>query len=98
MPPVRNAPELPAIEARGHSELGAFGTGGEDSFDRWTPPRRWFNQNMPPSVVLLQQCHCRNLHRGKLQNLSPLSVVFELSRIFLQYTGDTGAKNDGPEF
>jgi len=35
---------------------------------------------------------------GKLQNLSPLSVLFELSRIFLQYTGDTDAKNDGPEF
>ena len=38
---------------------------------------------------------CRN---GKFQNLSPPSVLFESSRIFLQYTGDTDAKNDGPEF
>ena len=68
------------------------------SFDRCTPPRRRFNQNIPPTVVLLQQCHCRNRHRGKLQNLSPPSVLFEWSRIFLQYTGDTDAKNDGPEF
>jgi len=43
--------------------------------------RRWFNQNIPPSVVLLQQCHCRNRHRGKLQNLSPPSVLFKSSRI-----------------
>jgi len=69
------------------------------SFDRCTSPRRRFNQNMPPSVVLLQQCHCRNRHRGKLQNLSPPSVLFfESSRFFLQYTGDTDAKNDGSEF
>jgi len=40
----------------------------------------------------------RNRHRGKLQNLSPPSVLFESSRIFLQYTEDTDAKNDGPEF
>ena len=52
------------------------------SFDRWTPPRRRFNQNIPSSVVLLQQCHCRNHHRSKLQNLSPPSVLFESSRIF----------------
>ena len=30
------------------------------SFDRCMPPRRRFNQNIPPSVVQLQQCHCRN--------------------------------------
>jgi len=35
--------------------------------------------------------------RGKLQNLSPPSVLFESSGLFLQYTGDTDAKNDGPE-
>jgi len=52
------------------------------SFDCWTPPHRQFNQNIPPSVVLLQQCHCRNRHRGKLQNLSPPSVLFESSQIF----------------
>jgi len=62
------------------------------NFDRWTSPHRRFNQNMPPSVVLLQQCHCRNPHRDKLQNLSPPLVLFESSRIFLQYTGDTDAK------
>ena len=69
------------------------------SFDRCMPLRHRFNQNIPPSVLLLQQCHCQNHHRGKLQNLpvSPPSVLFELSRIFLQYTGDTDAKNDGPE-
>ena len=32
------------------------------------------------SVVLLQQCHCRNRHRAKLQNLSPPSVLFQSSR------------------
>ena len=52
------------------------------SFDRCTPPRRRFNQNIPQSVVLLQQCHCRYRHRGKLQNLSPPSVLFESSRFF----------------
>ena len=29
---------------------------------------------------------------GRLQNVSPLSVLFESSRIFLQYTKDTDAK------
>jgi len=38
---------------------------------------------------------CRN---GKFQNVSPPSVLFESSRFFLQYTGDTDAENDGPEF
>ena len=52
------------------------------SFDRSTTPRRRFNYNIPASVVLLQQCHCRNRHRGKLQNVSPPSVLFEWSRIF----------------
>jgi len=52
------------------------------SFDRSTTLRRRFNYNIPASVVLLQQCHCRNRHRGKLQNVSPLSVLFESSRIF----------------
>jgi len=52
------------------------------SFDRCTPPYRRFNQNIPPSVVLLQQCHCQNRNRDKLQNLSPASVLFESSRIF----------------
>jgi len=37
--------------------------------------------------------------RGRLQNVSPPSVLLESSRIFLQYTADTDAKkNDGPEF
>ena len=40
----------------------------------------------------LQQCLCQNRHRGKLQNVSPPSVLFESSRIFLQYTGDIDAK------
>jgi len=52
------------------------------SFDRCMPPRRRFNQNILPSVELLQQCHCRNRHRGKLQNLSPPSALFEWSPIF----------------
>jgi len=52
------------------------------SFDRCTPLCRRFNQNIPLSVVLLQQCHCRNHDRGKLQNLSTPSVLFEWSRIF----------------
>ena len=52
------------------------------SFDCCMLPRRWFNQNIPLSIVLLQQWHCRNRHRGKLQNLSPPSVLFESSRFF----------------
>jgi len=43
---------------------------------------RRFNQNIPPSVVVLQQCHCRNRHRGKLHNVSPPSVLFDWTRIF----------------
>jgi len=78
------------------SECPQFGM--PPHFDRCTSLRRRFNQNIPPSIVLLQQCHCRNQHRGKLQNLSPPSVLFELSPIYLQYTGDTDAKNDEPEF
>jgi len=31
-------------------------------------------------------------YRGRLQNVSPPSVLFESSQIFLQYTGDTDAK------
>ena len=68
------------------------------SFDRCMPPRRRFNQNIPPNVVLLPQCHCRNRHRSKVQNLFPPLVLFESSRFLLQYTGDTDAKNDGPKF
>ena len=41
-----------------------------------------FNQNIPPSIVLLQQCYCRHRHRTKLQNLSPPSVLFEWSLFF----------------
>jgi len=52
------------------------------SFDCCKLPRRRFNQNIPPSIVLLQQCHCRNRHRGRLQNVSPPSVLFESSQIF----------------
>jgi len=66
--------------------------------DCCTPPSRRFNQNIPSSVVLLQQCHCRNIHRGKLQNLSPPSVLFESSPIFLQYTVDTDAKTVDQKF
>ena len=80
---------LPVTKAPS-SECLQFGM--PPSFDRCTPPRRRFNQNIPPSVVLLQQCHCRNRHRDKLQNLPPPSVLFESSRIFLQYTGNTDAK------
>ena len=49
------------------------------SFDRSTPPRRRFSYNIPASVVLLQQCHRRNRRRGKVQNVSPPSVLFESS-------------------
>jgi len=69
------------------------------SFDRCTPPRRRFNQNILPSVVLLQQCQCqcRNRHRGKLQNLSPPSVLFESSQFFAIHRRHR-RKKDGPEF
>ena len=60
------------------------------SFNRCTPPRRRFNQNIPRSVVLLEPCHCRNRHRGKLQNLSRPSVLFESSRFF--YSARNGAQ------
>jgi len=69
------------------------------SFDRCTPPRRRFNQNILPSVVLLQQCQCqcRNRHRGKLQNLSPPSVLFESSQFFYNTQETQMQKHDGPE-
>jgi len=35
--------------------------------------------------------------RGRLQNVSPPSVLFESSRTFYN-TQETDAKNDGPEF
>ena len=50
--------------------------------DRSTTPRRRFNYNIPPSVLLLQQCHYRNRRRAKLQNVSPPSVLFESSQNF----------------
>jgi len=79
------------------SECPQFGM--PPSFDRCTLPRRRFNQNIPLSVVLLQQCHCRNCHRGKLKNLSPPSVLFESSpNFFLQYTGDTAQKMTDQNF
>ena len=62
-----------------------------------TPPRRRFNQNIPPCVVLLQQCHCRNRHRGKLQNLSPASILFESSPFFTIHRRHR-CKKGGPEF
>jgi len=62
------------------SECPQFGM--PPSFDRCTPPHRRFNQNIPSTVVLLQQCHCRNRYRDKLQNLSPPSVLLESSRTF----------------
>ena len=69
------------------------------SFDRCTP-------------VLLVDCCCTLvLHSASseripfdrrgfagMANLSPPSVLFESSRTYLQYTGDTDAKNDGLEF
>jgi len=60
------------------------------SFDRSTTPRRRFDYNIPASVVLLQQCHCRNRHRGKLYLLP--QFCSNRVEIFLQYTGDTDAK------
>jgi len=62
------------------SECPQFGM--PPSFDRCTPPRRQFNQNIPSSVVLLQQCHCRNHHRGKLQNLSLRQFCSNRDQIF----------------
>jgi len=55
------------------------------------------------AAVRRQYCRCTlqsagGCRNGKLQNVSPPSVLFESSRIFLQYTGDTDTKNDGPEF
>ena len=41
-----------------------------------------YSENIPVSIVLLQQCHCRNRHRGKLQNEAPPSALFESSRNF----------------
>jgi len=36
--------------------------------------------------------YLRDGDRGRLQNVSPLTFLFELSQIFLQYTGDTRKK------
>ena len=67
------------------------------NFDRWTSPHRRFNQNMPPSVVLLQQCHCRNRHRANFKIY--LLRQFCSNRVqFFYNTQETDAKNDGAEF
>ena len=76
-PPVPNAPS---------SECPQFGM--PPSFDRSTTPRRRFNYNIPASVVLLQQCHCQNHHRGKLENVSPPSV-FQIESKFFYKTQET---------
>ena len=68
------------------------------SFDRRTTPCRRFNYNIQASVVLLQQCHCRNCHRGNFTMYLRRQFCSNRVEIFLQYTGDIGAKNDGPEF
>jgi len=53
------------------------------SCDCCTLPHRRFNQNIPSSVVLLQQCHCQNRHRGKLQkSISSVSFVRIESKFF----------------
>ena len=59
------------------------------SFERSTMPRHRFNCNIPASVVQLQQYHCRNRHRDKLQNVSPPSVLFEASLNFFYNTQET---------
>jgi len=65
-PPVPNAP---SSECRQASIAGRRRAAGSMTI-------------MLPSVVLLQQCPCGKCHRGKLQNLSPPSVLFESSWIF----------------
>jgi len=68
------------------------------SFDRCTPPRRRFNQNMPPSVVLLQQFHCRNRHGQTSKSISSVSFVRIESNFFYNTQETQTQKNDGPEF
>ena len=36
--------------------------------------------------------------QGQTSKYIPFVILFESSQIFLQYTGDIDAKNDGPEF
>jgi len=69
------------------------------SFDRCTPPRRRFNQNIPPTVVLLHSA-IAGIAIGanfKLQNLSPPSVLFESSQFFYNTQETQMQKHDGPE-
>jgi len=68
------------------------------SFDCCMPPRRRFNQNIPPG-----SCCCSSAIAGiaiganfKIYLLC--QFCSNRARFFLQYTGDTDAKNDGPEF
>ena len=69
------------------------------SFDRCTPPRHHFNHNIPPSIVLLQQCRCCNCYLAKFEKLSPALVLFKLSQNFFNYTHETETEEyDRPEF
>ena len=69
--------------------------GMPSSYDRCTPLHRRLNQNIPPSVVLLQQCHCRNRHRGKLQNLSSPSVFCSNQVKFVFTIHETQTQQNG---
>ena len=60
-----------------------------------TAAARWCCTPLPASAYHLIGGGWQN---GRFQNLSPPSVLFESHQIFLQYTGDTDAKKDGPEF
>ena len=78
------------------SECPQFGM--PPSFDRCAPPRRRFNQNIPPSVVLLQQRHCRNRHRGKFKIYLLRQFCSNRVKFFFTIHRRRRRKKDGPEF
>ena len=89
-------PIAPPVPNAASSECPQFGM--PPSFDRSTTPLRRFNYNIPASVVLLQQCNCRNCHGANFKMYPLREFCSNRVKIFLQYRGDTDAKNHGPEF
>ena len=60
--------------------------------------RRRFNQNIPPSIVLLQQCHCRNRHGANFKIYLLLQFCSNRVQFFYNTQETQTQKNYGPEF
>ena len=91
-------PIAPPSSERPQFRMPAVRNAPELRSQHCTTPRRRFNYNIPASVVLLQQCHCRNCHRGKTSKcISSVSFLRIESNFFTMHRRHR-RKNDEPEF